>query len=580
MADRPNAPARTADGLGLGDALERAAVGVCAVDDAWRVLWANDRALGLLARSAEDILGQDVHELLHCDAPGLPLGRHPRERSRALLRHTSRTHPDRSPHSGGAPLSLRCFALPCEPNDHGVTALIAFQAAEPPEESFAPPTAPPRALSEKERLALLADTTAQLIDNVDAHESLRRVVGLMLPRLAEWAVIDLITEANEVTRSLVVRARDGALEVHEELQGPMPPVPETSTMPLSKALRGAASTLTGPETYEAPPDSRIAVEQRRLFRAAGIETAAIAPIRGPREVLGALTLGRISRHEAFTTGDLGLLEDIGRRIGIALENARHYQRQRQVAETMQRYLLPQLPELPGVEMTTRYVSAPDASHVGGDWYDAFTLPGGDAALVIGDVVGHDLEAAAGMAQLRNMLRAFAWSQDQRPHRIVECLDEAMGHISDVRMATLILARLTADPGGHWRLRWASAGHPPPLLVDHEGATRYLDEGNGLLLGSDHSLPRLDARIDLPPGSTLVFYTDGLIETRRQSLDVGLERLRRHAASLARRPLDPFADQLLERTRPADNDDDVALLAIRLPHDTARTPRTAAPGPGR
>ncbi|MGW4874190.1 PP2C family protein-serine/threonine phosphatase [Streptomyces chartreusis] len=430
-----------------------------------------------------------------------------------------------------------------------------------------PPVVPARALSELERLALLADTTAQLISNNDVDEALNRVVALVLPRLADWAVIDLITENDDVARYLVVHADAEGLTVREDLQGPMPPVSDASLMPLSRALRGVASNLAGPQTYEGEPDSGIAVEQRKLFQVTGIKTAAIAPIRGPWEVLGALTLGRSDESEAFTTRDLALLEDIARRIGLALENARHYQRQRQVAETMQRYLLPQLPHLPGVGMTARYLSAPDASYVGGDWYDAFHLPGGDTALVIGDVVGHDLEAAAGMAQLRNMIRAFTWSQDQPTHHIVQHLNEAMTQITDVRMATMILARLAVDAAGAWQLRWSSAGHPPPLLVGRDGLTRYLTEANGLLLGMTSSHPRSEAHLTLPAASTLVFYTDGLIESRRQPLDAGMENLRRHAASLAHRDLDAFADQLLQRSRPHDNDDDVALLAIRLPAAT-------------
>ncbi|MER6222725.1 PP2C family protein-serine/threonine phosphatase [Streptomyces sp. 900105755] len=421
-----------------------------------------------------------------------------------------------------------------------------------------------RVLSELERLALLADTTAQLISNNDVDEALHRVVALVLPRLADWAVIDLITDSDDVSRYLVVHADTEGLTVRPDLQGPMPPVSDASPMPLSRALRGVASNLAGPQTYEGEPDSGIAVEQRKLFQVTGIKTAVIAPIRGPWEVLGAITLGRSDDGVAFTTHDLALLEDIARRIGLALENARHYQRQRQVAETMQRYLLPQLPHLPGVGMTARYLSAPDASYVGGDWYDAFHLPGGDTALVIGDVVGHDLEAAAGMAQLRNMIRAFTWSQDRPTHGIVEHLNEAMMQITDVRMATVILARLAVDAAGAWQLRWSSAGHPPPLLVGRDGLTRYLTEANGLLLGMPSPRPRSEARVTLPAASTLVFYTDGLIESRRQPLDEGMENLRRHAASLAHRDLDSFADQLLHRARPHDNDDDVALLAIRLP----------------
>ncbi|MEU4920687.1 SpoIIE family protein phosphatase [Streptomyces parvus] len=547
----------------LAAVLDRLDLGVFALDRQERIVWANAASLSFLSCSAPEVVGQGLHSLVHADDRQLPSPRTHREGA-----GTPPVQPgDRMllARGDGSPLPVRWFPLPLRPDAECGVRLRAFATDEDGATSrLAGRSESTRALSERDRLALLADTTAQLIYNIDVDESLRRVVRLMLPRLADWAVIDLITESGEVNRSLVVHAHAGGLETYGDLQGPMPPVPTSSSMPLSKALRGVASTLAGPRTYDVPPDSAVAVEQRRLFAATGIETAAIAPVKGPSEVLGAITLGRTAGDEPFTTVDLGLLEDIGRRIGIALENARHYQRQRQVAATMQRYLLPQLPGLGGVEMTARYLPAPDASHVGGDWYDAFALPDGDIALVIGDVVGHDLEAAAGMAQLRNMLRAYTWAQDDPPHRTVERLDRAMGHITDVSMATLVLARLTTHPAGHQALRWTNAGHPPPLLLDSAGGARFLHEGRGILLGASSGRPRPEAHVDLLPGSTLLFYTDGLIESRRQSLDVGLERLREAATDLNYRQLDHFVDQLLVRSRPADNDDDVALLAIRIP----------------
>ncbi|WP_097977781.1 SpoIIE family protein phosphatase [Streptomyces sp. gb14] len=547
----------------LAAVLDRLDVGVFALDRQERIVWANAASLAFLSCSAPEVVGRGLHSLVHADDRQLPSPRTHGEGVGAVPVHPG----DRMllARGDGSSLPVRWFPLPFRPDAECGVRLRAFATDEDGAKShLAGRAEPTRDLSERDRLALLADTTAQLIYNIDVDESLRRVVGLMLPRLADWAVIDLITETGEVNRSLVVHAHAGGLETRQDLQGPMPPVPASSPMPLSKALRGVASTLAGPRTYDVPPDSAVAVEQRKLFAATGIETAAIAPVKGPSEVLGAITLGRTAGDEPFTTADLGLLEDIGRRIGIALENARHYQRQRQVAATMQRYLLPQLPRLGGVEMTARYLPAPDASHVGGDWYDAFTLPDGDTALVIGDVAGHDLEAAAGMAQLRNMLRAYTWAQDDPPHRTVERLDRAMGHITDVSMATLVLARLTNHPAGHQALRWTNAGHPPPLLLDSTGGAQFLPEGRGILLGAAAGRPRPDAHVDLLPGSTLLFYTDGLIESRRQSLDVGLERLREAAADLNTQQLDDFVDQLLVRSRPADNDDDVALLAIRIP----------------
>ncbi len=210
-------------------------------------------------------------------------------------------------------------------------------------------------LTELDRLTLLAETTTRLTSTLDVDEALHRLAALTVPRLADWAVFDLLTERDEVRRVLVMEHKDGMLVERDDLQGPMPPVPAESPMPLSRALRGAASSLAGPATYQGPPDSGIAVEQQRLFTATGMHSAAIAPIRGLRDVLGALTLGRAQRHDAFTPADLPLLEDLTRRAGLALDNARLYQRQRKVAETMQRHLLPQLPVLPGLEMTARYV---------------------------------------------------------------------------------------------------------------------------------------------------------------------------------------------------------------------------------
>jgi serine phosphatase RsbU (regulator of sigma subunit) len=419
-------------------------------------------------------------------------------------------------------------------------------------------------LSDLQRLTLLAETTTLLTSTLDIDEALHRLIGLVVPRLADWAVIDLISEEDEVLRFAVAHAESGTVEFREDLQGPMPPVPEDSSMPLSRALRGIASTLVSPETYQGQPDSGIAVEQRRLFEVTGMHSAVVVPIRSLRDVLGALTLGRADQPEQFTSTDIALLEDIARRASLALDNARLYQRQRKVAETMQRHLLPHLPRGPGLGMTARYLPAPDASQVGGDWYDAFTLTDGATALAIGDVVGHDLDAAAGMAQLRNMLRAYALSQLEPPSKIVEWLDNATLHIAEVSMATLVFARMTVNDAGQCELSWTNAGHPPPLLVTHEGLAHYLTDGHGILLGIAPDRVRPDATVQLPPGATLLLYTDGLIESPGQILDEGLNRLRRHAASLAHRPLESFADQVLARSRPPDNEDDVALLAVRVP----------------
>jgi len=566
VAPPPAALSRALDALGAGAYL---------VDERGCIVAVNAQAEGMLGRSAAELTGYDAHDLLHRGPHGQPL-----PHSQCAMRlafHAGRPAQGTGEYFALPDGSVRPVAWLITPytfdgdgdgdgdgGDDGERTLVVFHPQDILDEPASPPETPAATLTELERLALLAEATAQLTSTLDTDETLRRLSHLVVPRLADWVIVDLITERDEVWRDVVAHADGATLKRHEDLEGPMPPVLAESQWPLSRALRGASSTVTGPERYHRQPDSGIAVEQRRLFDRTGMHSAAIAPIRGTREVLGALTLGRAESPVPFSSADLPLVEDIARRAGLALDNARLYQRQRKVAETMQNHLLPQMPGVPGLEMTARYLPAPDASQVGGDWYDAFPLSDGATALAIGDVVGHDLEAASGMAQVRNMLRAYAWSQNEPPSRIVTRLDEAMEHITDVGMATMIFARIEALDDGTWRLSWTNAGHPPPLLIARDGVARFLEEGHGVALGTGLRARRPDARAVLEPGSTLVLYTDGLVEEHGQILDVGLDRLRRHAAAYVHRPLTVLADQVLRRVRPADNDDDVALLALRAP----------------
>ncbi|MGW3078305.1 SpoIIE family protein phosphatase [Kitasatospora sp. NPDC001132] len=542
-----------------GAAPEVGDLGGYVVEDSGRIVAVNDRALGLLRMDRADVVGRDHHELLHRQPDGSTLPRAQCPLMDAIL--------SRAACSGasvwfvcgdGALVPVRWTATPYR-TAGGPATLVLFHLRPADTASDEPGQ-----LSELERLALLAETTTSLTSTMNEEEMVDRLADLVLPRLADWMVIDLIDDTGDIWRTRVVEHRDGRPARHPELEGPIPAVSPQSPMPLSRALRGTAASLAGPQVYQGRPDSGIAVVQHELFAATGMRSAAVAPVRGAKEVLGALTLGRGDGRVRFATRDLSLLEDITRRAGVAISNSRLYQRQRRVAETMQRHLLPHLPDLPGVELHASYLSAPDASQVGGDWYDVFTLPGDATVLVIGDVVGHDLEAAAGMAQLRNMLRALAWSHQGPPSGVVDQLDHAMGRVTDRLMATLVLGRLTPHPEGGWIWTWTNAGHPPPLVVTHDGRADFLRAPHSLLLGTGTTATRGNASVRLPPGSTLLLYTDGLIESRAHGIDPGLDRLRRHAAALAHHRLEPFCERLLERVRPSDNDDDVAVLALRVP----------------
>ena len=183
----------------------------------------------------------------------------------------------------------------------------------------------------------------------------------------------------------------------------------------------------------------------------------------------------------------------------------------------------------------RYVPAAPEAQVGGDWYDVFGQPDGSTMLVIGDVVGHDTEAAACMAQLRGLLRGIAFDNGEGPAGVLGRLDAAIAGLRLGAMATVLVGRLEADRGsGGMRLRWASAGHLPPLVIDADGTQRLLTAPRpGLLLGVDPGATRTDQEVVLPAGSTVLLYTDGLVERRDQVFDDGVDAARRGPGRRAR-----------------------------------------------
>ncbi len=233
------------------------------------------------------------------------------------------------------------------------------------------------------------------------------------------------------------------------------------------------------------------------------------------------------------------------------------------AETLQRSLLSEPPSPAGVELAVRYVPATREAQVGGDWYDAFPQPDGSTVLVIGDVVGHDVQAAACMAQLRGLLRGIAFDSGESPARVLSRLDAAIEGLGLGAMATVLVARLERT-GDAARLRWSSAGHLPPLVAGPDGTARALTiERAGLLLGVDAGAARTDAEELLADGSTLLLYTDGLVERREEGFDGGLDRLAVALTDLRTRPVEEVCDEVLARLVPEGAEDDIALLAVRL-----------------
>ncbi|MFD9934114.1 PP2C family protein-serine/threonine phosphatase [Streptomyces massasporeus] len=415
-----------------------------------------------------------------------------------------------------------------------------------------------------DRLTLLAETTTAMTSTLDSHAAVRRVCRILVPQLADWCAVDLLDDEGRPRRVSVVHRDPDILPVGG-LTGLLPDIPEDPAGPLARALIGAGPLLLTADDIPSPDKAAdpLHARQLELFDQLGTHTAVVAPVRARRQVLGALTIARSADRAPFTDDDLAMVEDLTHRIALGVDNARLHRETQHIAERLQRSLLPALPKSGPLQMAARYAPAAATAEVGGDWYDSFPLPNGSTTMIMGDVTGHDLRAAITMSQLRNMLRGIGCDRQEPPGHILRRLDLAHGILYPQATATCLYALLDQDDDGSWTLTYSSAGHPPPLLVTHEGDTHYLQGGRGLLLGVDPNLPRHHATETLPASSTLLMYTDGLIERRGEDLTHGMTRLRQHAAALAREDLDTFCDELLAGMA-TDHADDIALLVARTP----------------
>ncbi len=257
-----------------------------------------------------------------------------------------------------------------------------------------------------------------------------------------------------------------------------------------------------------------------------------------------------------------LLEVLGDTTSRALQRARLLDARSEVADTLQAAMLSTLPTVAGLELAARYRPASAGERVGGDWYDALASPG-STTLVIGDVAGHDAGAAAQMGHLRSVLRGFAVDRAEAPSALLGRLDRANLALGGDTVATALVARLELlGPLEGARVTWSSAGHYPPVLVHRDGRVRDLVGQPDLLLGVDGGAPRFD-HVDLvPPGATLLLFTDGLVELRGHAMVERLDALRATASRVAAEPLDVLLDSVLAAMAHPRDPDDVAVLAAR------------------
>lgn len=438
-----------------------------------------------------------------------------------------------------------------------------------------------------ERLEVDLAAREQQVQALSASEEQvgRRLQGLAFVAL-ELAAADTVEELTDlvVVRGVAAMGCDGGgVAVRDDADGVVRlTITDTrregqrlrQEMPLTTRLPSVVACI-GPEPiYLGNRDEGLAwgAEMELVYATSGCEAWASLPLVADGRQLGSLTVSWV-QPRTFTSDERDLLSAFAVQCALALQRiqAREAERDatmssRLLSESLQRSLLSEPVQPEHLQVVVRYQPAAREAYVGGDWYDAFQVGGGDTLVVIGDVAGHDRLAAAAMAQVRGVLRGVAHSLDGTPAQVLTALDRAMQDLDVVSLATSVLARIEYPTGGELRgarvLRWSNAGHPPPVLLLPDGTAELLRREPELLLGIQPSTARTDHVVPLPPGSTVLLYTDGLVERRGEPLTVGMDWLAHRVASLAALPLESLCDALLAEL-PTDVDDDVALLAVRV-----------------
>jgi PAS domain S-box-containing protein len=523
-------------------------MGLSTLDGRW--LEVNGALCDLVGRSPVQLLEQPLWELAH------PADRQ-RERDtwRRLLRDQPRLEQSEKRfmrHDGNVVHALVNVSLTMD--GRGEPMGYLWQLVDVTEQRRG--EAERAARAEAEAVAVTIGKLQQVTEAALEHLEPAELMGLVVERIKEAFRADM--------------ARILLIERNREESDPR--APGQGLRPSALSLGAAAGFPAGAKTDKVPIGdvlSQVVGEGRPVILdglqgAAGLD--AMLAEAAPRALMASpLTVkGRMAgvveiatrKQRRFTPEEESLLVLMADRAGLAIEHARAYEREVGTVEMLQHSLLPdKLPKLPGVRIAARY--KPGGADVGGDWYDALPLDDGRVGLAMGDVVGHGLGAASLMGQLRHAARAYA-IEGHSPSAVLDRLDRLVRSLPGAQMATLLYLVVDSDLR---TVRFASAGHVPPLVVDSDGEPRFLEGAPNPPLGVFDSSGHEEITATLEPGSTIVLYTDGLVEERGVSIDAGLEALRQ----AARKPADPeeLCDHLVDTMlsiHPAH--DDIAVLALQ------------------
>lgn len=416
------------------------------------------------------------------------------------------------------------------------------------------------------RRELLTAATAAVSGAREPERAVAELAELMTPDLADWAIVTLVEDgtrhfavrdvavahpdpagralATTYARHRLNQLSEDSFVYHVMAGGRTEHVPSGATQRISTGLR----------------DGRA----RQALDTLAPSSCTMLPLRGRGRTIGMVSLFNGPDRAALTPEEVAVAEQIADRAGLALDNLRLSREQARIAESLQRAMLSDPVHGSHLQVGVRYVPAGEAAQVGGDWYDVFTQPDGSTMLVIGDVVGHDGDAAATMGQLRSMLRALAASTTLGPAAAVTQLQAAMATLAMDALATLVVVQLPppSSPCPNL-LTWTNAAHPPPVVLHPDGRVSVLDARPSAFLGLSADIPREAHSVSLEAGDTLVLFTDGLVERRDTSMQEGLTALQQALAELATQPVEQLCDGLLLKMLPPRAADDVALLAVRF-----------------
>jgi serine phosphatase RsbU (regulator of sigma subunit) len=544
----------------LGAALDALPDGVVVFDDEWTICYANRSGARLLRRRRDELVGRNIWIALP-EVGGTIF--------HSFLLH-ARSVDDRVTWRGYyAPVAEWIEATAVKDGDRlHVTFRGATGTLQEGIAAHAQDDGPGETVEEADnsRLRFLAEVSEVMIGSLDIRESVAKLMDLVVPRLCDWATVTVLGydgQPSDLGRAHRDPDRLADLDTY---------LLKRTRAPRDDALMTTA-LLTGepvhldsidPEMVEASLSSE---EVRAAWRRLDSASFTIVPLRARDETFGILSMVNTSARPPHDEMDIATAVEVARRASLSLDNSRLYGRQLQVAETLQRSLLTPPPQPDHLEIAVRYQPAGTNMHVGGDWYDAFQQRDGATLLVIGDVVGHNVDAAAAMGQVRSIVRGIAYDRQESPARILSRVDEVLTGLRIGTLATALLARIEQPTDqarqGLRTLRWSSAGHLPPLLLRPHGQVEVLDSGPEILLGAESTDPRTDHEVLISPGQTLVLYTDGLVEHGRTGIDEGITRLTELVGELSGLGVDELCDQLLERIVQGRSDDDVAIVAVRF-----------------